>query len=364
MHGGKPRRNLDEPSRALTGRGRKRVSPGPEDDLYVPVGIEEYVREGAPPKPVKPKMAPKTSAGATDFEHVKDGARHTLEGLRSFEWAGLFLTVGNYLALPALAVLAVVSSVNLGGARGAVSLVGWLLGAAAGGLFLIGFVFVIMGAWASHIGRLELGILQRREVEKAERYLWRALYTLVPGAAVALVLGFQERTQYRDAVVPYATPIALAVAFVAALLAAWYFALFATQYLRNLTPDSGKKGRRWLRFCAVVAASLPLAVFFAGLPVLLLDYNDHCEYFGACPQEELWTALAPSFGPPAHLSAHLTDYLPVPLAAGSLVVAALLLVSRLFAVLAVSGWRKQVREAEVFVRDKVRLHAPPPMPPG
>lgn len=348
------------PSRA----GALQVSLEAGDDLYVPVGIEEVPREGAPPKAPKPKPGPKTSAGATDFEYVKDGARHTLDGLRNFEWASLLLTLSNFLALPALALLALVSGANLGGVRAGVSLVGWLLGAGAAGLFLMGFLFLLFGAWASHLGRRELGVLQRREVERAERYLWRGLYAIVPGAAVATVLGFQEKTQYRDAVVPGATLMALAVAFVAALLASRYFALFATQYLRNLTPNSGNKGRRRLRWGAMLAAAFPVAVVFVGLPLLFLDYDDNCTFYGACPQEEAWTAIAPSFGPPAHLSAHLTDYLPLPLAAGSLVVAGFLLLSRLFAFFAVSAWRKQVREAEVFVRDRVRLHAPEAMPPG
>lgn len=335
-----------------------------DDELYVPVGIEEIPREGAPPKLPKPKLAPKTSAGALDFENVKDGARHTLEGLRCFEWAGLFLTLANYLALPALAALAAVSAIDLGGAKSGVSLAGWLLGAAAAGFFVMGFLFLILGAWASHIGRRELGVLQRKEVERAEKYLWRALYILVPGAAVATILGFQESSKYREAVIPLATPLALAVAFVAALLASRYFALFATQYLRNLTPNAGKKGRGRLRASALIAAAIPIAVVFAGLPLLFLDYDDNCTFYGACPTEEAWTAIAPSFGPPAHLSAHLTAYLPIPLAAGSLVVAGLLVLARLFALIGVTGWRRQVREAEVFVRQKVRLIAPEAMPPG
>lgn len=339
-----------------------------EDD-YVPVGIEEVEREGAPPKAPKARAAPKSSAGAIEFEYVSNGAKRTLAGLRSFEWASLFASLSTYISLPVIGLLALVGAANigavdLGGALPWVGFTGWILGVTTFGFFIFAAFFVILGVRASHQGQSELGVLQRRAVVKAESYFWRGVYTLIPGAGVALVLGFQEATPYREAAVPYATVLALAAGFVSGAIAARYFAAFLSEYLRNLTPRTGAKGRRRFRISTVIAASIPLAVVLAGTPLLWLDYDNLCIYLGACPEAELWTVASPSYGPPAHISKHLVNYIPLPLIVGMMLVVGLLLFGRVFTLVALRSYRAQLREAEILLREKVRARAPPAMPPG
>ncbi len=329
------------------------------DDLYVPTGIDEVPREGGAAREAPAKATQKASFGITDLEVVKGSARQTLRGLLAFQWTMLFLTLSCYLALGATACVGLAGSGVLGSAGGAASVAGWVVGSIAFALFAAAAYYGARGLRASHLGRNELGVLQRREVEAGERLVWRGVYALSGGLAVAWAFGMQEATPARLANIPSATLIALVAGLAGGLLASVYFSAFFTRYLRNLSPKSSKKDRRRFRMLFVVAGTLPIAIAIAGTPLVVLDNDYGCSYQPETCGGELLTLASPSFGPAYHLRAHLVGDTGFSPEEALVFVVAGLAVSRVFAVLGLRSYRKQLRAAELLLRQRIRESAPP-----
>jgi hypothetical protein len=323
------------------------------------VGIEEIPPEGGEVKEGRPKPKQQASHGIQAMQGVAGGAKYTLAGLRAFEWASLLLTLSSYLALGAIAALAGASYGTFDlGTVGLLSLAGLVVGLLAFALFLAAAFFAFQGFRFSYRGRNELGPLQKKEVEAAGRYFWRGIFVLVMSGVGAAAVGLQEGTPVRLASIPYATAIALTVAVVGGFFASFYFAAFFAHYLRNLSPGGSKRARRRFRALFVLAATLPIGLTAAGVPFVMLD-NDYACAYGVHCGDEMWMLASPSFGPGYHLRTHLmVDGGFSPMEAFALVVGGLL-VSRLFAILALRSYRKQLQTAELVLRARIRQNAPP-----
>jgi hypothetical protein len=328
-------------------------------ESYIPVGIEEAPREGGEAPAGRAKPTQQASHGIQEMQSVRGGAKHTLAGLRAFEWSSLLLTLSSYLALGAIAALAGASYGSLDlGTVGLLSLAGLVVGLLAFALFLGAAFFALQGFRFSYRGRNELGPLQKKEVEAAGRYFWRGVFVLVISGTGAAAVGLQEGTPLRLAGIPYATSIALLIALVGGFFASFYFAAFFARYLRNLSPGGSKKARRRFRALFVLAATLPIALTVAGVPFVMLD-NDYACAYGVHCGDELWMLGSPSFGPGYHLHRHLmVDGGFSTYEAAALVVVGLL-VSRLLALLALRSYRKQLQTAELVLRARIRQNAPP-----
>jgi hypothetical protein len=341
-------------------------------DMYIPVGIEEPVRESGLPREQRARPTQQASFGVNELETVRNGAKMTLRGLLAFQWASVFMALAQYAALAAAAALAGAlftagpAAATQGSMNGGVlAIVGWIAGSLAFILCFIAGWYALAGIRASHIGRGELGVLQKREVERAEAYFWRGVISLMAGGAATVVIAMQEPTYARNATFLYALPIALGVAVVTGIVASSSFGAFFSRYLRNLAPGSSKKSRRRFRLLFVLAWALPVAFAVGGVAAVAMA-NDYDCYFrnGQDCGGQIWTLSSPGYGPPFFLMGKLVYeqyaafYTAFALIAGGLVL------SRVFGIMCIASYRKQLRTAELVLRARIRANAPPEGPPG
>ena len=341
-------------------------------DMYLPIGIDEALRESGLPRERRARPTQQASYGVAELEAVRNGAKYTLRGLLAFQWASLFMALAQYAALGAAAALAAAiwtagpSQAAQGSMNGGLfAVLGWVLGSLAFILCLLAAWHALAGIRASHTGRSELGVLQKREVERAESYFWRGVGTLIIGGAVTVMIGMQEATYGRNATFLYATPIALIVAVATGVAVSSFFASFFARYLRNLSPGVSKKSRRRFRRLFVLAWALPVAFAVAGVAATSMASDFDC-YFknGIDCGGQNWTMSSPGFGPPFFLVSKLVyeQYTSFYIAFG--LVAGGLLVSRALGIIAIGSYRKQLRTAELVLRARIRANAPPQAPPG
>jgi len=302
------------------------------------------------------KRFEKTSVAAAEFANIKHDARRTLSGLRWFQACLRYAVFSSLLALPALAALAAVV-LNGGGITGPLVLAASWLGAAAFALFLVASVFGFFGILAMHGGRDELGTLQSREVRRAG-FLWiRALIVFLGGAASVYALGLQADTLNRPARIEWALLGATIIALVACGYTASLVAKALQSYVRTLAPRTGRRGRGRFRRRFIFWVTPAAAIALAGLPLIMIDYDQACVDLGGCPADRVLLMFSPSFGPGLYFVSHplIASYAYLPL-----IVLLILVLSRLSALSALRAMDMQLKEAERLILQKLQDMRPPP----
>lgn len=347
------------------------MSTASSGDMYVPVGIKEIAREGSAPRELPARPTEQSSQGVQELEAVRNGAKYTLRGLLAFQWASLFMSLSEYAGLATIALVGAAlwtaGAVQAGSGAielGLFGLAAWAVGIVTLLLFALAVINALLGIRASHKGRTELGALQRREVEAAERSFWRGVIWLTGGAFVTVLLSFQEGTFSRFATIPYATPVALAIGAVTGGIAASYFGGFLGRYLRNLAPGKTKKSRRRFRLVFAIAWALPIAVTLGGVAATVHASEFACLFNDAgCGVEQL-TLSAPALGPPFYLVRELVYDQYLGFMTALILVVGGLVASRLIGVFALGSYRGQLRAAEIILRSRIRANKPTEAPPG
>lgn len=345
----------EEGVRARPKHPRQRELAEVDEEFDSPVGIDEAKVDGFSEK-LRERAAPRASIGAAQFDQVRGDAKRTLKGLRWFQWSARFGTLCNYLALIAAAFVIAIIFMGAGGAYAYFDLAGIGLGLGAFALFLMAGLCVMLALYQSHRGRNELGIMQERAIRRAPHLLLRAVIVGVGGAAVAIVLGLQGETPTRSPLIENAMIYGMIVALVSSGMFASMFSEGLQRYLRNLAPKAGRhaKGVFRRRFFLATVPAITFAV--AGIPQLLLEYQQACTDLGSCPGDRLLSMASPSYGPLAFL--FISPFFQG-IGVLALPVAALLLISRFSAIMALRTWRHQLEEAERLIVAKVRSKATP-----
>jgi hypothetical protein len=336
--------------------------------MYVPLGIKEAVREDGTPLTERVRPQHQASVGMQELEVVRNGARYTLKGLMAFQWAASFMGLAQFAGLGAVAMLA--AAVYTAGPQqaadgntdgGLMALAGWVLASIAFALFAIAAFESLLAVRASHRGRAELGALQRREVEAAERALVRGVVVLAVGMALTLGLTLQEdRFNAR----PLAAMAGLVAGVATGFASSAYFASFFNRYLRNLTTRGARKRRRRFAAVFVLGWTLPIGLAIAGVAAVLSVNAYGCYFDESTCGGQIWSLSGPAFGPPFYLTGELVyqQYTTFYTALG--IVAGGLLASRALGLVALSSYRKQLHTAELVLRARIRASAPPEAPPG
>jgi len=323
---------------------------------------EEYEDEPAPARP-RPRTGPAPSKGAEAFESVKNGARYTLRGLRLWQDAARWGTLGEFFALVAALLLVVLLALPFAGVIAPVGMgtAGMFLGVATLAFWLWALFQFVRGARWAHRGRDELGYLQRREVDAALAGVLRGAVLLAIVGSVAVFLGLQAETFARAGRIPDAAAYALVVGVVAAALGVLPFSRGLAGMLRNLTPVSGRRGRRRFVTLMLLWVVPSVAVYLVGAPLAYLDFDVACQELGECRAAELMPLLSPPYGAPGSMLGEppAALYLEVPLA-GALV----LLVARLAGYRALRILRGQLEEADLFLVHHVASRAAAAAPSG
>lgn len=325
-----------------------------DEEFDSPVGIEEIKVEGAPTK-IRTRAAPRPSVGAAQFDKLQNNAKRTLRGLRWFGWAARFGTLCNYLALPAAALLVALLFMGGAGANPWAAFGGLLLGLGAFVLFLLAAMSLLLAVIYSHLGRSELGVLQKREIVHSRHKLVRATIVGIGGAAVTIVLGLQAETPTRAPLLDYAIVYSTIAGLVTGALLASMFSSGLQHYLRNLAPRAGRRAQRRFRRYMLWAATPAIAFSLVGVPQIVLEYRQACEDLYGCPQDRLLGLAAPSYVPLSFLFNHPFF---VSIQGLTLLVAAVLIFSRFSALVAMRTWRVQLDEAERLLMTKLRSSAP------
>lgn len=319
---------------------------------------DEDVEGGAwakPPNPQepapaseRPRAAPASSKGAEAFESVKNGARHTLRGLREWQAAGRWGMLAQFVSLLAAALLVAVVGLALAGVTslGLVGTAGLYLGVLALILWLWALFHFLLGLRSARRGRDELGYLQRREVDAAFARVLRGLASFAVLAIIAVFFGFQAETIARAGRMPDAVLYGLITGGLAGAVGVWHFSTAVAALLRNLTPDAGKRGRRRLVALLHVWAIPVMAVYLVGAPLAVMNYDVSCQELMQCQTGKIVPVASPAYGAPVRILSEppAALYLELPL-----IGAALLLVLRLVGYLAMRTFSAQLAEADHFL---------------
>jgi hypothetical protein len=312
--------------------------------------------EGAAQAAPQTARGPAASKGAEAFDAVRNGAKYTLRGLRQWQEATRWATLGQFLGLiAAVLLLAVLGLAAAGiGGLGLLGTAGIYLGVVALLLWLWSMLHFLRGLRSARRGRGELGFLQGREVDAAFALVLRGLVLLVVLGAVAMYVASQAATMARAGRVPDAVAIGLVIGAVAGGAGAWHFASAVEGVLRNLTPRAGKRGRQRFVALAVLASVPAVAAFLVGAPLIGVNYGVACQELGACPGGDLVGTLSPSYGAPLTL---LTEPPAVLIAWAPAAGAAVLLLARVLGYRALHALRAHLSEGERFLVNHVAAHA-------
>ncbi len=299
---------------------------------------------------------PAPSKGAQAFDAVKERARHTRRGLRRWQEAARWATLAELLGLVAAALLLGVVGLASAGfyGSGPLALAGMYIGVSSLLMWLWALFHFVRGLRSARAGRDELGYLQRREVDAATVRSIRAVAGFAVVGAIAVFLTLQAETVTRAGRLPDAVLYGLAAAGVAGLLAVFPTTRAIAGVLRNLTPSTGKRGRRRFVLLANLWAVPVIAAYLVGSPLAALDYEVACQDLGGCRSSDLVPMASPAYGAPIALLSEPPAALSLE---APLVGALVLLGARLAGFHALRLLRSHLEEADLFLVNHVAAQA-------